>query len=35
MYYAYYGNIDDLDEIAWENEQRELHYGGQYEFRNH
>lgn len=35
MYYAYYDNIDDLDEIAWENEQSELRYGGQYEFRDH
>ena len=26
---------DDLDEVAWENEQRELHYGGQSEFRDH
>lgn len=35
MYYAYYDNIDDLDEIAWENEQRELHYGGKSEFCDH
>lgn len=35
MYYVYYNNIDDLDEIAWKNEQRELHYGGQSEFRDH
>ena len=33
------GNVDydydDIDEAAWENEQRELHYGGQSEFRDH
>lgn len=27
-------NYDDIDEIAWENEQRELHYGIQSEFRD-
>ena len=30
-----YNSLDDPDEIAWENEQRELHYGGQSEFRDH
>lgn len=27
-------DYDGIDEIAWENEQRELHYGGQSEFRD-
>lgn len=28
-------DYDDIDEIAWENEQRELNYSGQSEFRDH
>lgn len=27
-------DYDDIDEIAWENEQRELHYGVQSEFHD-
>ena len=34
-YYLDDDKYDDLDEIALENEQRELHYGGQSEFRDH
>ena len=39
MYYVFYEDnyvvVDDPDEIAFENEQRDLHYGGQSEFRDH
>lgn len=35
---SYYSDDDkyiDLDEVACENEQRELHYGSQSEFQDH
>ena len=34
VYYSY-DEYDDLDEVAQENKQREMHYGGQSEFRDH
>ena len=33
-YYSDDYKYDDLDEVAWDNEQLDLHYGGSTEFRD-